>query len=50
VALLGTFCALLAALLPGVDATLLLRTNVECLPSAMPVFVCALVFHNVVSE
>jgi tyrosine-specific transport protein len=47
--LLATFWALLAALLPSVKLDLLLaHADVEALPAALPVLVCALVFHNVV--
>jgi len=48
VSLLLTFGALLTALLPGVDLSLLRRADLGALPKALPVFVCALVFHNVV--
>lgn len=46
--LVVSFAAILAGILPGTDPALLSHQDWTSLPRALPVFVCALVFHNIV--
>lgn len=48
VVLVASFSFMIAALVPGVDTSLLTHHDLSALPHAVPVLICALVFQNIV--